>query len=204
MRLSWSCPPEQNVNNLAKMASLCISHFQFFETADRQFTAVFVTNYKWKRTAIFFFSTHTQATSISGLPISMSLYFLLCICSLFWALVGETGVNFSLHDKKLYDILTNKWILWNVFIRLSKIPLRLYNERKFEIDYFRGERRRSNTCLIYCHCPTVTNKKPKSVGLKDDIIHHPFVRRREAFFVTKRWKLQEVIGSICPQSIVVL
>jgi hypothetical protein len=54
------------LNNLAKMASLCISHFQFFETADRQFTPFFVTKYKWKRTAIFFFSTHTQATSISA------------------------------------------------------------------------------------------------------------------------------------------
>jgi hypothetical protein len=39
--------------------------------------------YKWKRTAIFLFSTRTQATSISGSPISMSLYFLHCICSLF-------------------------------------------------------------------------------------------------------------------------
>jgi hypothetical protein len=77
VRLSWSCPPEKNLNNLAKMASLCISHFQFFETAYRQFTPFFVTKYKWKRTVIFFFSTHTQATSISGSPISMSLYFLL-------------------------------------------------------------------------------------------------------------------------------
>jgi hypothetical protein len=41
---------KKNLNNLAKMASLCISHFQFFETTDRQFTPFFVTKYKiWRR-----------------------------------------------------------------------------------------------------------------------------------------------------------
>ena len=93
------------------------------------------------------------------------------------------------HTSDLNIRLTNKWILWNVLIRLSKIPLRLYNERKFEIDYFRGERRTSNKCLIYFHCPTVTNKKRKSVVLKDDSIHHPFVRRPEAYFCDEKMKI---------------
>jgi hypothetical protein len=200
VRLSWSCPPEKNLNNLAKMASLCISDFQFFETADRQFTPFFVTKYKWKRTAIFFYSTHTQATSISGSPISMSLYFLLCICSLFWALVGLTGVNFSLHDKKLFNILTNKWILWSVLIRLLKIPLQPYNEKKFEVYYFRGKRRTSSKCLS-------SNNNNKNANLWDEkTIAFIILSLDEArhIFVTKRWKLQEVIGSICPQSIVIL
>ena len=56
--------------------------------------------------------------------------------------------GYSLHDKKLYNILTNKWILWNVFIRLLKIPLRPYNEQKFEVYYFRGERRTSSILLL--------------------------------------------------------
>ena len=59
----------------------------------------------------------------------------------------ENGI--SLYDKKLYNILTNKWILWNVCIRLVKIPLRPYSEKKFEVYYFRGEWRTSSKCPIY-------------------------------------------------------
>ena len=70
--------------------------------------------------------------------------------------------GYGLHDKKLSNILTNKWILWNVFIRLLKIPLRPYNEKKFVVYYFRGKRRTSSKCLIYFHCPTVT-KKPANL-----------------------------------------
>ena len=91
---------------------------------------------------------------------------------------------------KLYNILTNKWILWNVFIRLLKIPLRPYNEKKFEVYYFRGAKRTSSKCLIYFHFPTVTKKKlRKSVGWKDDNIHHPFVRRGEAYFCDEKMKI---------------
>ena len=97
--------------------------------------------------------------------------------------------GYSLHDKKLYNILTNKWILWNLFIRLLKIPLRPYNEKKFEDNYFGGERRTSSKCLIYFHCPTVTKKKCKSVGWKDDSIHHPFVTRGEAYFCDEKMKI---------------
>jgi hypothetical protein len=35
---------------------------------------------------------------------------------------------------------------------ILKIPLRPYNEKKFEVYYFRGERRTSSQCLIYFHC----------------------------------------------------
>ena len=98
--------------------------------------------------------------------------------------------GYSLHDKKIYNIFTNKWILWNVFIRLLKKPLQPYNEKKFEVYYFRGERRTSSKCLIYVQCPTVTKKTPRtSVGWKYDSIHHPFVRRGEAYFCDERMKI---------------
>ena len=42
----------------------------------------------------------------------------------------------------------------------------LYNEKKFEVYYFRGERRTSSKCLIYFHCPTVAKKKPQICGMK--------------------------------------
>jgi hypothetical protein len=107
--------------------------------------------------------------------------------------------GYSLHDKKLYNILTNKWILWNLFIRLLKIPLRPYNEKKFEDYYFGGERRTSSKCLIYFHCPTVTKQ---NANLRDEkTIAFIILSLDESrhIFVTERWKLQEVIGSIGPQ-----
>jgi hypothetical protein len=39
--------------------------------------------------------------------------------------------------------------------------------QKFEVYYFRGERRTSSKCLIYFHCPTVTKKK-KNANLWDE------------------------------------
>ena len=99
--------------------------------------------------------------------------------------------GYSLHDKKLYNILTNKWILWNVFIRLLKIPLRPYNEKKFEVYYFRGERKASSKCLIYFHCPTVKKKRSQNANLWDEkTIAFIILSLDEArhIFVTKRWK----------------
>jgi hypothetical protein len=94
------------------------------------------------------------------------------------------------HTSDLNIRLTNKWILWNVFIHLLKIPLRPYNEKKFEVYYFRGERRTSSKCLIYFHYPTVTKKTTrKSVVWKDDSIHHPFVTRGEAYFCDEKMKI---------------
>ena len=95
---------------------------------------------------------------------------------------------------KLYNILTNKWILWNVFIRLLKIPLRPYNEKKFEVYYFRGAKRTSSKCLIYFHCPTVTKKIPANLW-DEKTITFIILSLDEArhIFVTK------IAGSICPQ-----
>ena len=84
-----------------------------------------------------------------------------------------------------------------------KIPLRPYNEKKFEVYYFRGERRTSSKCLIYFHCPTVKKKKKnQNANLWDEkTIAFIILSLDEAWhiFVTKRRKLQEVIGSIGPQ-----
>ena len=149
---------------------------------------------------ILLLDSHTSDLNIRLTNIDVSIFS--------FASVRYFGL-FSLHDKKLYNILTNEWILWNVFIRLLKIPLRplAYNEKKFEVYYFRGERRASSKCLIYFHCPTVTKKKSQNANLWDEkTIACIILSLDEArhIFVTKRWKLQEVIGSICPQSIVVL
>jgi hypothetical protein len=143
---------------------------------------------------ILLLDSHTSDLNIRLTNIDVSLFFPLHL----FVILGSSGINFSLHDKKLYNILTNKWILWNVFIHLLKIPLRPYNEKKFEVYYFRGERRTSSKCLIYFHCHTVTKKTPANLW---DEMTIAFIilslDQARLIFVTKRWKLQEVIGSIC-------
>jgi hypothetical protein len=47
--------------------------------------------------------------------------------------------------------------------RLLKIPLQPYNEKKFEVYYFRGERRISSKCLIYFHYYKKTKKTPANL-----------------------------------------
>ena len=68
-----------------------------------------------------------------------------------------------------------------------KIHLRPYNEKIFEVYYFRGDRRTSSKCLIYFHCPTVTKKNPANLWdektiafiiLSLDETRHIFVRVR--------------------------
>jgi cytochrome c2 len=66
---------------------------------------------------------------------------------------------------------------------------RLCASREQEYSRSRGARRTSSKCLIYFHCLTVTKKKRKSVGWKDDNIHHPFVRRGEAYFCDEKMKI---------------
>jgi hypothetical protein len=58
---------------------------------------------------------------------------------------------------------------------------------RFIIFEAKGEQ--ASKCLIYFHCPTVTKKTHKSVGWKDDSIHHPFVRRGEAYFCDEKMKI---------------
>ena len=74
-----------------------------------------------------------------------------------------------------------------VCIRLLKMPLRPYNEKKFEVYYFRGERRTISKCPIYFQCPTVTKKKPANLWdektiafiiLSLDEARHIFVTKR--------------------------
>jgi hypothetical protein len=44
----------------------------------------------------------------------------------------------------------------------------IVNEKKFEVYYFRGERRASSKCLIYFHCPSVKKKRSQNANLWDE------------------------------------
>ena len=78
------------------------------------------------------------------------------------------------------------------------IPLRPYNEKKFEVYYFGGERRTSSKCLIYFHCPTVTKKKPNANLWDEKTIAFIILSLDEArhIFVTKH-----IFSSLASRSI---
>ena len=74
---------------------------------------------------------------------------------------GTSFVNFVAILRKLQLFSDGR-----LYSATLKIPLQPYNEKKFEVYYFRGKRRTSSKCPIYFHCPTVTKKTQQICGMK--------------------------------------
>jgi hypothetical protein len=72
------------------MASLGISHFQFFETADRQFTPFFCHEIKMKENGyILLLDSHTSDLNIRLTNIDVSLFSPLHM----FVILGSSGIN---------------------------------------------------------------------------------------------------------------